>query len=68
MIRLSNLNVYFRGLPNKYPYGVKSDFHTSGIKGIIPEPYTKNQLHNRTDISDTLKNTVRNIMFNDKFK
>ena len=50
-------------MPNKYNHSVKSDFRSSGIKGIIPEPYAKTYLKNTTEINDTLKTTIKSIMF-----
>jgi hypothetical protein len=52
-----------RGMPNKYNNPIKSDFRSSGIKGIIPEPYAKTYLKNTTEINDSLKSTIKSIMF-----
>jgi len=57
----------FKGLPVKYPYMFKTDFHSSGIKGIAPDPLTIGRLNSNVEINDNLKNTIKTIMFNDNY-
>ena len=54
---------YYKGYPNKYPFAVKSDFSTSMVKGIIPDKYVMKTTKEQTEISDELKNNVRNMLF-----
>lgn len=58
---------YFRGLPNKHSLYFKTDHYSSGIKGVLPDPYTMNRIKSATEIKDSLKNTVKTIMFSDNF-
>ena len=53
----------YKGYPNKYPFKVTSDFSTSMVKGIIPDKYVMKQTKEQTEISDELKNNVRNMLF-----
>ena len=53
----------YKGYPNKYPFAVKSDFSTSMVKGIIPDKYVMKTTKEQTEISDELKNNVRNMLF-----
>ena len=59
----SNYQESYKGLQNKYPFAVKSDFYTSMVKGIMPDKYTMNYTKEQTEISDELKNNVRNMLF-----
>ena len=59
----TNYQDSYKGLQNKYPFSVKSDFYTSMVKGIIPDKYTMNYTKEQTEISDELKNNVRNMLF-----
>ena len=59
----SNYQESYKGLQNKYPFAVKSDFYTSMVKGIMPYKYTMNYTKEQTEISDELKNNVRNMLF-----
>jgi hypothetical protein len=54
--------LYIRGLPVKYPYSFKTDFRSSGIKGIAPDPLTLGRLNSNVEINDNLKNTIKTIM------
>ncbi|MCQ2819056.1 MAG: hypothetical protein MJ252_17475 [archaeon] len=54
---------YFRGYPNKYTFAVKGDFHTSMVKGIIPDKYTLDRHNEQSYISPELQNNVRNMLF-----
>lgn len=62
-ILISILYLIFRGFQNKYNFAVKSDFHTSMVKGLIPDQYTLDRHKEQTYISDQLKNNVRNMLF-----
>jgi hypothetical protein len=46
---------------------VKSDFYTSMVKGIIPDPYVANKVRSNMEINDDLKNSIKSIMFNDNY-
>ena len=59
----TNYQDSYKGLQNKYPFSVKSDFYTSMVKGIMPDKYTMNYTKEQTEISDELKNNVRNMLF-----
>jgi hypothetical protein len=39
--------------------------YSSGIKGICPDPLVMRRINSTVEINDALKNTVKNIMFND---
>jgi len=54
--------LFYRGYPNKYPFSIKSDFSTSMVKGIIPDKYTMDYTKQQTEISEELKNRVRNML------
>jgi len=63
----SNYQETFKGLPVKYPYAVKTDFATSGIKGIIPDPITLKRVKSNNEVGDGLKNTIKTMMFSDSY-
>jgi len=39
--------------------------YSSGIKGISPDPLVMRRINSTVEINDVLKNTVKNIMFNE---
>ena len=41
--------------------------YTSGVKGISPDAYTLGRINSNNDINDSLKNTVKTIMFSDNY-
>ena len=57
----------FRGQHQKYPYSFKSDMYSSGIKGISPDAFVIGRINSNNDINDSLKNTVKTIMFSDNY-
>lgn len=59
----SNYQDSYKGLPNKYPGTINADFHTSMIKGTIPDKYTLKEHAKQSEISEELKNNVRTMLF-----
>lgn len=53
----------YKAIPQKYHISKNPDFKTSSVKGIIPDRLTQSRLNNAIEITDELKNKVKNIMF-----
>jgi len=56
----------YKGAQPKFHYTFKPDIHSSGVKGVSPDPLVLSRLRQNQDINDNLKDKIRTMLFTGK--